>query len=341
LKILQVIDILNVGGAERVFVDLTNILYKHNEDVTALFILSKGPLYNILNQKIPVHELNRKNKFSIYTLYKCSRLLTKYNIIHCHSKHVFRYIKLVCLTFRVKTPIILQDHYLTNSDNEVPLFMKNIFRPNIYIGVSNQLTEWAYKTLRLKPNKIYLLENIVIKQNITDSNQLIYDFILVSNIKKIKNQEFAIELANKIKDKQFLIVGNIQDENYYKILKCNVKFNNVTFQTSVENTQPILKTARMGLHVSPSETGPLVIIEYLAQGVPFLAFDTGEVSKILKVHFPLFFIDNFNHENWINRIEEILKMPNLQLKMQEVFESNFNSYDYYLKCKKIYTDLNN
>lgn len=341
MKILQVIDILNVGGAERVFVDLINILYKHNEDVAALFILRKGPLSNILNQKIPVHELNRKNKFSIYTLYKCSKLLSNYNIIHCHSKHVFRYIKLVCLIFRVKTPIILQDHYLTNSDNEIPLFMKNIFKPDIYIGVSNQLTEWANKALRLKPNKIYLLENIIIKQNNINSKKAIFDFILVSNIKKTKNQEFAIEVANKMKDKQFLFVGNIQDENYFKKLKGSSKFNNVTFQTSVENTQPILKTARMGLHVSPSETGPLVIIEYLAQGLPFLAFDTGEVSKILKVHFPLFFIDNFNCENWLNRIEEILKLPNLQLKMQHVFDSNFNSFDYYLKCKKIYTDLNN
>jgi len=164
---------------------------------------------------------------------------------------------------------------------------------------------------------------------------------LVSNIKPSKNQKFVMSLSKLFNEKSFLIVGNIQDKDYFKFINDNFQNQNVFFKTEVENVQPILKTTRIGLHVSPSETGPLVLIEYLSQGLPFLAYETGEVAKILKPYFPDFFIDNFDLDNWKSRIEKIAQMPDQKSKMNEVFEKYFNNNDYYKKCKEIYTAISN
>ena len=44
MKVLQVIDKLDVGGAERVLVDLSNILDENNIDTTVLCLLKDSSL---------------------------------------------------------------------------------------------------------------------------------------------------------------------------------------------------------------------------------------------------------------------------------------------------------
>jgi glycosyltransferase involved in cell wall biosynthesis len=97
----------------------------------------------------------------------------------------------------------------------------------------------------------------------------------------------------------------------------------------------------LGLHTSKSETGPLVLIEYLAQGLPFLAYDTGEVASILKPYFPEYFMDNFDIDKWEQRITKLLKENPDYDKMNFVFEKHFGKEQYFEKLNAIYTCIKN
>ena len=44
MKILQIIDTLDIGGAERILVNITNLLFKRGLDVSVLTTLTNGPL---------------------------------------------------------------------------------------------------------------------------------------------------------------------------------------------------------------------------------------------------------------------------------------------------------
>ncbi|WP_418637698.1 glycosyltransferase, partial [Winogradskyella sp.] len=110
MKVLQVIDKLNVGGAERVCVDLTNLMFEKNINVSILTFDSKGKLQEDLHQQIFKINLNRKNKYNILKAYRLSKIIKQYDIVHVHMRHVYRYVKLVSLLFFVKTPVILHDH---------------------------------------------------------------------------------------------------------------------------------------------------------------------------------------------------------------------------------------
>ena len=94
LKILQIIDRLDAGGAERVMVDLSNILYKYGQEVTTLAILSHGALGSALNPDIIRIDLNRTFKFNIIKLFKISQLCKNYEVIHVHMRHNLKYIYL-------------------------------------------------------------------------------------------------------------------------------------------------------------------------------------------------------------------------------------------------------
>jgi glycosyltransferase involved in cell wall biosynthesis len=341
MKILQIIDKLNVGGAERVFVDMCNILYEKNCNVIALLLLDKGVLDQDLNTNLPVIYLKRYNKWSIKKMTECASILKKYEIVHCHCRHVYKYIKLVDLLFFTNKKIIFQDHFGSiNFDKKAPLFFKTIFKPKYYIGVSNVLLNWSSDRLNVKKENAFLLQNCIVKEkNIENHTKKQYDFILVSNIKKIKNQTFAVDLVNKL-NKKILLIGKIQDVNYYNQINEKLLPNSV-FEGNINKVQLELKRAFLGLHSSKSETGPLVLIEYLAQGLPFLAYETGEVAAILKPYFPEYFIDNFQIEKWIERIELLLQKTPDYNKMNTVFEKHFDKEQYFEKLNHIYQCIEN
>lgn len=343
LKILQVIDTLNVGGAERVFIDLTNLLYESGVSVSAMFLLKGGALQKELNRNIQKIEINRKKKFSFRSFLKTAKFIRQFHIIHCHFRHTYRYIKLIQRIFFIKTNIILQDHYGSiKIDKTIPLLLNGSLKPKYYIGVSRELNQWASTALGVPQSNIFLLDNVIRKQQVESiKGEKKSELVLVSNIKPIKNQQFIIDTLKEL-SVSLTIIGNIQDFEYYSELKAESgKDQNIEFLTDIQNIQPELKFYKLGLHTSKSETGPLVLIEYLAQGLPFLAYETGEVARILKPCFPQYFIDNFDKENWIERILFLLNEKPDRQKMDKVFNKHFGSRQYIEKCLKIYQSINN
>lgn len=339
-KVLQVIDRLEVGGAERVFVDLTNLLYENGTDVSALFLLESGRLAADLDSRVRGYELDRKSKFSLSAARKAAAIIKSFDVVHCHSRHVYRYVRLIQKVFNINAKIILHDHFGSiKVDKNVPSGFRGFLKPHYYIGVSRELTEWARRELNLEQNKIFLLENIVRKQKTLEHSEK-GGIVLVSNIKPLKNQRFVFELLSEISE-PLTLIGGVQDEDYFlQLKKLTEKQNNVSFLTRVHNVQPELNRFRLGLHTSKSETGPLVLIEYLAQGLPFLAYSTGEVAQILHPYFPQYFIDNFDKEKWIERINFLLIEKPDKRKMAEVFDCHFGSRNYSEKCLKIYANIN-
>ena len=110
MKVLQIIDTLNVGGAERIFVTISNLLEKNKIFINSLFLLNEGVLKIQLNENIKTVELKRDNKWSLLKMYECSKVLKSYDLIHCHFKHVYVYIRLVSFIFNIKTPILFHSH---------------------------------------------------------------------------------------------------------------------------------------------------------------------------------------------------------------------------------------
>lgn len=336
MKVLQVIDTLDVGGAEKVFVTMCNMLSEKNQDVAALFLLNAGVLKDTLYADIPIIELQRGYKWDISKMLECSHIIKEYDVIHCHFRHVYRYISLVKKLFLLKTNIILQDHYGSiDVDKKVPFLFNSLLKPKYYIGVSQTLCHWANNNLYVTSKNIFVLENIIIKQDEKEILNKRFDLILVSNFKKVKNNLFAIKLAKKA-NKSLLLVGKNQDENYYSELTAAIDDNPIIINSDISEAQPILHTAKLGLHTSISETGPLVLIEYLAQKLPFLAYKTGEVANILEPYFPQYFMDNFNEQEWVDRIGILLKTQPDTDKMDEVFERHFAKEQYYTKLNTIY-----
>lgn len=343
MKILKVIDTLNIGGAEKVFIDLTNLLYESGVAVSTLFILNPGLLENQLHQGIQKYKLNRTWKWSPMHMYQCSLILKKYDIIHCHHRYIYAYINLSASLFGIKSKIILHDHYgLIDIDKQVPWTIRGVLKPKYFIGVSSKLNNWAINQLHVNSEQVYLLPNIVRASTIKQQHTRHYDWVLVSNIKPVKNQLFAVELAKQM-GKSLLIIGNVQDYAYYQQVKAASEgtVHSIVIKTGVNNVRPYFSQVQMGLHVSQSETGPLALIEYLSEGLPFITFKTGEVVEMLINSFPEMVVNNFDIKEWTTAIMSLNQINNNQYSQNliDFYKANFGEQQYVQLCLDIYKKI--
>lgn len=337
MKVLHVIDRLEVGGAEKIFTGITKLLVGKGIDTGALLFTSGSPLEALLDSGVTLHVLNRTNKYSLSALYKAHKICSGYDIVHSHLRHVYAYIRLAQWMFGGKYKLMVHDHGAPTS--EVPKRFKGIFKPRYYIGVNKEQLIWAKTTIGINTNHVYLLENTVlnnvkpIEQNTTEQRAM-----MVANIRKVKNIEFAIELC-KAMQWHLDIYGNVSDEIYHQQLLQSIRNQQVQIHSGVTDFSEIYGQHSLAIHCSPKETGPLVLIEYLGAGLPFIAYRTGSAAETISEELPQLFMENFNTHDWQQQIQEIIADETLPEKMIALYHKQFNPEAYINTCLEIYKSV--
>jgi glycosyltransferase involved in cell wall biosynthesis len=346
-SVLQVIDRLGVGGAERIAVDLSNILHERGVSVGVLTICDEGELAQYLDSAIPFTSLHRPFRLDPRTLLKAHLNFKKYDLIHVHLKYNFVYVGLVKWLFRGSYKVLVHDH-----DNlsiaTIPPGLKWFLRLNPhYVCVSRAMVEWARRNLALDDNSCWLLPNIVRRRKPIQRHggDGFIRLVLVSNIKPEKNIGFAIELMSALMSQNSSIhldiIGRPVDPEYLTELQKRLHdfqvSSRVRFLTDITDVQTVLPEYDLALHTSQNESGPLALIEYMAALVPFVAYEAGEVANQLKAHIPRVFLNTLNKEEWVARIVEMLaSREQYRREFDRIFEQLYSEEMYYASCMKIY-----
>ena len=105
MKILQVIDTLDVGGAERVLVDLSNLLYENGVEVAVCTIVNRGKMADKLNNGIEHYNIGRDIKYSLLKMYQFYKIAKEFQIIHVHMRYNLKYVWLIKKLFLLKKVI--------------------------------------------------------------------------------------------------------------------------------------------------------------------------------------------------------------------------------------------
>ena len=348
-SIMQVIGVLDSGGAEHLFVDICNILYQNNYNVIGLFTRRGGPLEPNINSKIKTISLNRKYRWSIFAILKFIHVSKSYNVIHVHSRHNLLWVCLITFLDPFnKYKIIFHDHY--GIDNDVPYWFYLIKKKiDKYIGVSTNLRNWAIKELKLKKADCFVLPNIRFLEPMrylpNRFQKDVIRFVHVANILRNKNIEFSIKLIerfSKYKKVSLSIYGSAADKQYLDELKKNIKDYNLSshikFIHNENKIESILPKYDIGLCTSYAESGPLSIIEYLHSGMPFLTINQGEVVKQIQKNHSEYILNSFSLDDWEVAFKNILdnSYDKIGYDLQDTFHKNFSSEKYLKKLNNIY-----
>ncbi len=346
IKILYVIDSLEVGGAESVCLDIFYNITMYDVNADLLVIQGEHKTeYNLVKSQ-NIYYLNRKHKSSIADYFKLTVFLRKYKIIHCHLNHTFHYVKFtqfLLYPFLFKQKIVLHDHSFGQMRSIKDIVFSKLFKPNFYITVTPEKSNWVQSNYGLDIEKSVVLTNLLPKLytkndlSRTNKNQS-KDLVIVGNVKYVKNHKFAALVAREL-NRSLDIIGRLQDiECSEEVSK--VSEGKVTFMTDISDVSLVLPNYKMGLFTSFNESGPIVLLEYLVAGLPFVSHSVGSVGKILEKYFPEMFLQNLIVEEWCERISELNELHQMDMdKVNFIFDKHFNRDLYFKKLVNIYKTL--
>jgi glycosyltransferase involved in cell wall biosynthesis len=341
MKIIHVIDSLKVGGAERVVVEISNMFEEKGHNVSLLVIKNDLELGCYLNPGVKLISLDRKYKYNPIKLVRLFLILKQYEIIHVHLHYNLLYVFFSGI-FLFKGKIFYHEHNgntkLEKSYLRLPAWA---LEKCVIFCVTNTMKLWLKQVQRIEKLNLYLLPNITRKYENNQPKASCYKMVMISNIGVNKNIKFAIELLGQLGNEFTLTVfGKIIDREYYNeliFLINDLKLNQrVTFISNVNNVQPLLKNFGLGIHTSISESGPLSLIEFMAQDLPFITYNTGEVVQQVKNRFPQFIMNEFDIELWRNQIDIINNTNNLSDLISVFFDEYYSEESYYNECYRIY-----
>ena len=346
LKILQIIDTLNVGGAEKITVMLANVLAQKGNKSGVVTLVEAGRLSGKLDKDVKFYNLERKSKWDISNAKVFFKIAQRYDLIHVHLRHNLKWLLFWKSILREKLNIIFHDHGNTQLKWNILFWVHQ----NISHIVVNRKLYNLHSSGNAFFAKQFFLENsintVISSRNYNpDSNML--RMIVVSNLRRIKNIEFVIGLVKILKldrQVQLHIYYTNYEKKYLRELKLQTKElgieDSVHFIHNETEPQELFYKYDIALHPSKRESGPLTILEYIAQGIPFVAFNTGQSVKVIQKKFPEFTIDSFNEDEWLINMNAIINTGrlNYQKFLKHFFDQFYSLDNYYTECRRIYTE---
>lgn len=350
MKVAFYIPVLNVGGAEKVIINLLNQLSLNSNLELFLITDSSNSLWlSEISSDVKVLNLDSKNNIFI----RLSNIikLTKYNKIDIILSHLTHSnIHALILKFFISVKLVIVEHSITSSYIEllgwkkffIKLCIKYLYNfADTIVCVSNYCKSDLIKEFNVKANKIKVIYNPV-------------DFKAIENL---QNEPLPLNVVNFLKDRKLLIsigrleglknhhylisslssyliqnnivliiVGDGQEKNNLLLLINNLELNNHVYLVGYDlNPYKYLFQCQILIHPSRFEGFGLVLIEaiYLQKNV--VSFDFDVAFEVL---------DNGNLGSIVSDRTSLISALDIHLNYTE------NTNDKAIKSKKVFDEYN-
>ncbi|GAA4883721.1 glycosyltransferase [Flaviramulus aquimarinus] len=294
MRVLQLIDSLETGGAERVAVNIANALVAEIETSFLCTTRKEGLLKESLSDDVGYVFLNKIKTIDFGAIKRLNRLIRaeKINIIHAHSSSFFLATIMKLLNNNVS--VVWHDHY-GNSDylNErkfgVLKFCSKYF--NHIFSVNRLLEAWAVQ--KLKFNNVSYLPNFASvdkKPEKTILNGISGKRIVcLANLRPQKDHFTLLEAFKQIvkihPEWTLHCIGKDFNDEYSRAIASKIKKSGLTQSCFLYGSKPdifnILNQCEIGVLSSKSEGLPVALLEYGLSGLAVVATKVGECGVVI------------------------------------------------------------
>lgn len=294
ISVMQVIDGLAFGGAERMAVNLANSLPRDRFEVHLCSTRSEGPLAAVIHDDVGRLALNRTTRLSEpRAVLNLIRYIRKHDvrILHCHQQTVF-----LCAAASLLCPsvdIVWHDHWGEAYPKSRWQYRIATQRVQAIIAVNDQLAAWARQALGFAEDRVHFVRNFVVVPATKGTPDLPATtgsrIVCVANVrpqKDLLNLVNAIaRVARDVPDVQVLVVGNKSDLAYLEKIERAIQEHklekNFVLLGARDDVTDILAHSDIGVLSSEWEGLPLSLIEYGMAGLATVATRVGQCSEVL------------------------------------------------------------
>jgi glycosyltransferase involved in cell wall biosynthesis len=296
MRIIQIIDSLEAGGAERMAVSYANAL-ADTIDFSGLVVTRKeGPLLNQIDEKVSYLFLNKKGLIDFKAVLRLRRFVKQHKVTHvqAHSTSFFLafLVKLSCPLLQ----LIWHDHYGDSEFlNKRPIQVLRMTLPffSRIVSVNQKLKEWTEQKLKFK-NVIYL-PNFAVKENAVLADTILKGMegkriVCLANLREQKNHFLLLDVAKKLKESHpdwtFHLVGKDFEDDYASKIKQGIQEfdleNTVFIYGTKQDVANILNQSEIAILTSKSEGLPVALLEYGLNKKAVVVTNVGEIPRLIQ-----------------------------------------------------------
>lgn len=296
MRILQLIDSLDAGGAERMAVNYANALQKNISFSGLCTTRKEGQLRELLSSEVAYLFLEKKKTLDFKALFRLQSFVKKNRIefIHAHSSSYFTAVLLKVLYPKIK--IVWHDHFgarhLQPKNKNLSLKAASLFF-NRVLTINFENKKWLEAFLYTA--KINYFPNFIPIQNDSASPTKLNGepnkrIVFLANLKNPKNHLQFLKVFYESKavssNWSLHLIGNDYEDGYAGAIKMFIKDkqleNNVFLYGSCIDTFAILNQATIGVLCSTYEGFPVTILEYAMSKLAVLSTNVGFCSEIIE-----------------------------------------------------------
>lgn len=355
MRVIQIIDSLDAGGAERMAVQIANELYAAGHQSHLCATRKEGLLKKSIHESVGYIFLEKKGRIGIKAMTKLKTYIVKnkIEIIHAHSTSFFT--ATVIKWWLPSIKLVWHDHYgnAEEVENRKAGTLKKCSRFfNGIISVNELLNDWSIRNL--KPSKVVYLRNFV-------SNSLEQQLLKplpgstgkrIVHLANLRPQKDHITLIRAFKevyknspDWNLLLVGLDFQDDYSREIKFKIKDlkldDHIHLLGSREDTPAILEACDIGVLSSKSEGLPVALLEYGMAGLPVVATDVGACKEVVSDYGAV--VPAQNPATLTQAIQEFIENPEESKSMAHSFQQHvmttFGAAFYIEKLETFYSSL--
>ncbi|QKJ64782.1 glycosyltransferase family 4 protein [Flavobacterium sp. M31R6] len=326
MRIIQIIDSLEAGGAERMAVNYANTLVDEIDFSGLVTTRKEGALRNQINLKVSYLFLNKKRQLDFGALFRLRSFVLKNKVthIHAHSTSFFLAVLLKCICPNLK--ILRHDHYGNNEFLATrPYFVlkqtASFF--NGVIAVNQKLKNWS--EVQLKAKNVIYLPNFPTKEIGIDEHTILKGaegkrIVSLANLREQKNHFLLLEVAQKLKKKYpdwtFHLIGKDFEDDYSKQIIKRIKEydleSNVFLYGSRQDVEYILNQAQIAVLTSKSEGLPVALLEYGLYKKAVVVTNVGEIPLIVQHKQNGFIVDSDDPNSFYQSVVDLITNETLR-----------------------------
>ncbi|OXB20792.1 alpha-1,4-N-acetylgalactosamine transferase [Flavobacterium tructae] len=296
MRVVQIIDSLDAGGAERMAVNNANALLNKIEFSGLVATRKEGKLKKQLDSNVSYLFLEKKKSIDFSAVFKLRNYIKKNRVdfIHAHSSSFF-----IAILIKLTLPgvkIIWHDHYGSRIKESVrqnkTLIACSFFFSSILV-VNPKLEQWNKKNMRCK--KVFFIPNFT-PATVNELPSTILKgkegkrIVFLANLKNPKNHIQVLKVFRDLKLKEsgwsLHLIGKDFFDDYSNLLKNFIETyslgNDIHLYDEQNDIKNILSQANIGILASTDEGFPVTLLEYALSGLAVISTNVGYCSDIIK-----------------------------------------------------------
>jgi glycosyltransferase involved in cell wall biosynthesis len=294
---MHLTDTLDLGGRERIAVELANRMPREQFETSICTTRRNGPLVSVVREDVGRICLHRTRMIEPRAIRELARYIRDHRVdlLHVHGSAIL--IARLAAGFCGHPTIVWHDHFGTNDRAERPAWLYRLLMRRVdgILAVSQSLADWSRDRLRFPGERVWCLPNCV---NISSDDQSVPTdlpgtsgsrIVCVANLRPVKDHLTLIRafgtVASRQRDAHLLLVGAPSDQDCHQQVLHEIERLGLADRVSLlgqrTDVPAILRGCDIGVLSSRSEGLPVSLLEYGAAGLAVAATRVGQCSDVL------------------------------------------------------------